>query len=126
MYILNGLEDWGLLALRVFVGLIFLLHGARKLFGTGTPVTFRFLGLFETIGALAVISGIWVQFTSIGFGIIMLGAIYMKMFKWGVKFSPKEHPGWEFDFLILGVSIALLFLGAGAYSLDAYVKVLGN
>ena len=50
----------------------------------------------------------------------MLGAIYMKMFKWGISFFPKEHSGWEFDFMILGAAIALLFLGAGGLSLDAY------
>ena len=120
MLILNGFEDWGLLVLRVFVGLIFLYHGGRKLFGSGTPGMFRFLGFFETAGSLASILGIWMQIAGIVFGIIMLGAIYMKIAKWGVSFATKEHPGWEFDFIILGAVIALLFLGAGGLSLDAY------
>ena len=120
MLILSGLEDWGLLILRIFIGIIFLVHGWGKLSGKNTPGGFRFLGFCESIGGLAAILGLLTQFASIGFSLIMLGAIYMKISKWNVRFTFPDKPGWEFDFMVLGAAIALILLGAGNFSLDAY------
>ena len=60
---------------------------------------------------------------AIGFGIIMVGAIW---FKAGVKREPfsdiKAHKfGWEYNFLILATTVALFFSGAGRLSIDHYL-----
>jgi len=36
-----------------------------------------------------------------------------------VAFSAREATGWEFDFILMGGSLTLLFTGAGSLSLDS-------
>ena len=52
-------------------------------------------------------------------GLVMLGALKLKIFKWKAPFSAHDKMGWEFDLILLAAAAALLFLGAGNYSLDA-------
>jgi uncharacterized membrane protein YphA (DoxX/SURF4 family) len=54
----------------------------------------------------------------------MLGALWHKMFKWKIPFLAADKTGWEFDFILLGAAIALLFIGAGIYSLDYMLGIL--
>ena len=120
-----ALEDYGLLALRIALGIIFIYHGSPKIknpkiiepvFGNSTfPVV---LGLFEFVSGLFILFGFLIQFAVIVTSIVMLGALYYKIVKWKTPFFAQNTTGWEFDLLILAASIALLFLGAGAYSLD--------
>ena len=120
-----ALEDYGLLALRIALGIIFIYHGYPKIknpkmmeqvFGNSTfPVV---LGLFEFVSGLFILFGFLIQFAVIVTSIVMLGALYYKIVKWKTPFFAQNTTGWEFDLLILAASIALLFLGAGAYSLD--------
>lgn len=129
MLFLNGYQDWGLLALRIAIGLIFIYHGLPKLNGkmakkmapgVGLPVwAFTLVGLFEVLAGIEAILGIYTQFAAAFFALIMLGAIHLKMNKWKVPFSAQKGTGWEFDFILLGAAIALLLLGAGNISLDA-------
>ena len=77
------------------------------------------MGIAETLGGLAVILGLLTQIAGIGLAIIMLGAIYMKSAKWKLPFTAMDKLGWEFDWVLLGMSLALALLGAGAFSLDA-------
>lgn len=78
----------------------------------------KLLSICEPLGALAMVVGFLVQPAALGFGIIMLGAINLKMKKMKVPFMAKETTGWEFDLLILAASALLVFVGAGAFSLD--------
>lgn len=123
--------DWGLLALRIAVGVIFLYHGVKK-FGMwkmapspqmpiGMLWIMRFLSVAEPIGGLAVLLGFMAQSAAIGLGIIMLGAIWLKIKKWGIPFSASDKGGWEFDFIILAACVAILFLGAGSWSIDKFI-----
>lgn len=128
----SGLEDWGLLVLRIFIGVIFLYHGWSKLLGgrkmaagMGKPQMggfLVFLGLSEFLGAIATVIGFLTQIASLGFAIIMIGAIFMKTIKWKTPFSAQDKSGWEFDFLILGVAITLILIGAGNISIDALLN----
>ena len=123
MFLLNGYENWALLVLRTFLGIIFIYHGISKLKNIKSiPKFFVFLGICETLGGLASILGLLTQFTNLGFILVMLGAIYHKTIKWKIPFYSDKTAGWEFDFLILGSAIALVLLGAGSYSLDALLK----
>lgn len=114
---LHAYGDWGLLALRVFLGIIFLYHGGKKLDGKmGGFMTF--IGICEFIGGIALILGFLTQLAALGIGIIMIGAGYKKMNEWHVPFAANDKTGWEFDFALLGMCIALFFMGGGLYALD--------
>lgn len=118
-------SDVGLFALRIGVGVIFLIHGIQKFkmwkaqpsaqMTSGMLSLMKFLSIAETVGAIAILSGFLIQLAAIGLGIIMIGAAHMKMTKWGKKFT--GDGGWEFDFILLATCVALIFLGAGAYAI---------
>ncbi len=115
---LNNFQNYGLLLLRIIIGAIFIIHGWSKI-KSKTSKFFVFLGVAEAVGGIASVLGFLTQFANIGFLIIMLSAIYMKKFKWNVKFVEQEKMGWEFDSLILAAAIILIILGAGSLSLDS-------
>lgn len=109
----------GILIVRLVMGYIFIIHGLPKT--SGKMGSFMaFIGAAETAGALALITGFLTQWASLGIGIIMLGAIYMKIVKWHVPFTAMDKSGWEFDLMILAGCTALLTFGAGTYSADAF------
>ncbi|MDP3991902.1 MAG: DoxX family protein [Nanoarchaeota archaeon] len=126
MLLFEGLQSYGLLALRVFLGIIFIYHGMPKLMMSGKMAkgmgwssgSVVLLGLVELLAGLSVILGFYTEIASVLVAIIMLGALFHKMFKWNIPFSAMDKMGWEFDLILLGAAIALLFLGAGAVSLD--------
>ncbi|MEK7532117.1 MAG: DoxX family protein [Patescibacteria group bacterium] len=118
---------WGLLIIRVAVGLIFLPHGWMKLrdpkvtgqgLGWSTAAA-GLLGFVETASALLLILGLLTQLAALLLGLVMLGAIYYKITKWHKKFT--GDGGWELDLALLGANIALLFAGGGAWALDRIV-----
>lgn len=116
--VLYNYGDLGVLALRVSLAAIFLVHGPKKL--NGAMGNFMlFIGAAETAGGLAMLLGFLTQLAAIGLGIIMIGAMYKKMFEWHVPFTAMGKSGWEFDLIILAACAVLLTLGAGAYSVDA-------
>jgi len=124
----NQYADMALLILRVTVGAIFLVHGTAKWPMWKVQPTaqvpgkmlniLKLLSIVEPLGAVALLSGFLTQAAALGYAIIMLGAIYMKMRVWKSGFTSKQGTGWEFDFLILAACAALVILGAGALSLD--------
>jgi putative oxidoreductase len=131
---MNGLKqyaDVGHLVLRLVIAAIFLYHGYQK-WGLWSAVPegmpsgmlnlMKFLSIVEPLGGLAMILGLWTRLAALGLGIIMVGAIYMKAATMGVGFATPQGPGWEFDLMILAGCIALLFEGAGKYSMDAMMK----
>ncbi|HKZ33811.1 MAG TPA: DoxX family protein [Candidatus Nanoarchaeia archaeon] len=126
MLLFEGFGSWGLIILRVFLGIIFIYHGMPKLsmpkamakgMGWSTGSVFL-LGLVESLSGLALILGFYTEIAALLVGIVMLGALFHKMFKWNIPFSAMDKMGWEFDLILLGAAIALLFIGAGLYSLD--------
>ena len=120
--------DIGLLALRLALGVIFWVHGRSKWGMWKMQPTeqmpakmisrMRSLSIAEPLGAVAVLLGLLTQLAAAGFCIIMLGAIWMKKRTWKTSFMSTQTTGWEFDFFILGVSLALIVLGSGSFSLD--------
>jgi putative oxidoreductase len=120
MALITGFENYGLLVLRLVLGAVFLYHGSHKLSNwKNTPGFFRFLGVAETLGSLAIIAGFLTQLAGIGLAIIMAGAIYKKTREWHVPFSAEQTTGWEFDLILFASAIALVALGAGMISIDA-------
>jgi len=123
---LHQLGDVGLLALRIGVGVIFLVHGSQKWamwkmqpsaqMPVGMLATMKFLSIVEPLGGLAVLVGFLTQFAAAGLGIIMIGAIQFKIGQMHRKFSGEG--GWEFDLILLAAAIVLFFSGAGQLSAD--------
>ncbi len=97
---LSTYTDLGLLALRVFLGLIMIVHGIPKLAGParqqmrvgmsqiGIPgPLFDLVGLLEFIGGLALLLGILTRVVSLLFAIEMVGTIALYIWKLG-RFTP--------------------------------------
>ncbi len=117
LYGLHMYADFGLLILRLAVGVIFLYHCRSKLSGAQGSFM-RFIGYCELLGGIAMILGFLTQLAGLGLGIIMLGAIYKKINEWNIPFASKTTTGWEFDMMILSGCIALMTLGGGLFALD--------
>ncbi|MBI2990421.1 MAG: DoxX family protein [Candidatus Magasanikbacteria bacterium] len=121
---LSQYSDLGFFLLRLSVALIFLYHAWPKMknpkafagmMGGQNMVWFPFvLGLAELVGALGVLSGVWLQVSALILVFVMLGAMSMKIGKWKIPFSAMDKMGWEFDLILLAASLLLLFSGGGA------------
>jgi len=133
-------SDWGLLILRLGMGIIFLAHGWPKLPGgpmggpagfggflkqMGVPLPTFFawvVVLLETVGAALLILGLGTRLLAVGFAVDMLVAILVaKRGFMKVGFMAQQTTGWEFDFALLAGALALLFTGAGRLALDPVV-----
>jgi len=139
--VFSSAADWGLLILRLVLGIIFITHGWPKLnpnspmkgtagFGgflkqIGVPLPMFFawvVALLETIGAVLLILGVGTRILALGFATIALVAILLAKIRFmKVGFVAQQATGWEFDFSLLGSSLALVFLGAGTLALDPLV-----
>ena len=124
--IFNGFGDFGLLALRIALGAVFIYHGLPKLKNSaamakamGKPASFVLgLGAVEALGGIAALVGFYTQVAALLLALVMVGAAYMKMAKWKVPFAAHDKTGWELDLVLLAAAIALVLLGAGAFSVD--------
>lgn len=102
----------GILLVQAILGIIFIAHGWPKIknknpiFGIGG----LFHGLVEAVGGLLMAVNLFVQPIAIIFAVIMLGALYFNIFKWKKPFAAPAQGivGWEFDLLILAVSLWLV------------------
>ena len=118
------MKDLALLIVRVVFGVIFISHGwpkftSPKIIGKGLrlPAGVTFLvGCGELLGGLGVIAGLLTQIAAMGPFVVMLGALYHHIFKWKQAFDI-----WEYPLMLLAVAFAIIALGAGAYSIDAFV-----
>jgi putative oxidoreductase len=125
-----GQVNIGLLILRVIVGIVFVAHGAQKIFvwgidgvtagfaGMGVPaaaVVATLVAFGELLGGLALIAGVLTRLASLGLAIIMIGAVTLAHLPAGF-FAPE---GYEFTLTLAAASLALMFAGAGQLSVDA-------
>lgn len=117
----------GLTALRLAVAAVFINHGRQKLFvygfagvtgaftHMGVPIPGLmgpFIGLLEFFGGIALAIGLLTRLFALGFVFDMLAAILLVQLK-------KGFSGFEFEFLLLCSSVALVLVGAGGFSVDA-------
>lgn len=109
--------DWALLLLRIIVGIVFFSSGwshltkpdeRGKSIGMSKTFTF-FLGLGEIIGAAGIITGIYLQLASAILIIVMLGAIWKKMFVWKTGFYSEKGYGWHYDVILLTSNLVFFF-----------------
>ena len=128
---LHQYSDVALLLLRLTLGTIFLLHGLPKRgLWSAQPSdrmpasmlrNLRILSIAEPAGALGLIFGFLTQLAALGLVIVMLGAIQFLTSKVHRKFKEENAPGWEFEFLLMIVALALAIMGGGKYALDQVV-----
>lgn len=130
-------RDWGLLILRLGLGITLLAHGYPKFFDGGPAAFARyltrihfpapqlsawFMAVVEFVGGLALIAGF--QTTYFGY----LAALERLLIGWrlkmalGVKFIAVRGVGWEFDYVLLCMAVAVALLGAGAITVEAFVR----
>lgn len=126
---------WAPLALRLPIGIIFVAHGAQKLFGAfggygleGTGQFMASLGLApgylmallagsaEFFGGLALLFGLLVRPAAAVLAFAMLVAIFSVHIDKGLFLA---NNGYEFGLALLAAALALLISGAGRLSADA-------
>ena len=124
-----------MLLLRLIVGLAFVQHGWGKIqnpFGwmppdAGVPGFFQFLAaLAEFGGGIALILGLLTSLAMLGLAITMLVATSMHAFVMKDPMVTQSQGGSSFELplVYLGISLLIMSLGAGKYSLDA--KMFGT
>jgi putative oxidoreductase len=117
--------DLALLLLRLLVGAVFFASGlshVRDAEGRAasigmSPGFTRCLGLAELAGALGVAFGVLTQLAALGLILVMLGAIYKKIFVWHTGFWGEKSSGWHYDLLFVAANLVIMTTGGGRYVL---------
>lgn len=120
--------DLAALLLRLAVGGLMVLHGLPKVRNLKQPagwvrstgwtwaVGFAYaFSVLEFAGGVALVLGLLTQVVALLFALEMVATTIFARAKLGKKLLG----GWELDLLFLAGALALLLLGAGAWSLDA-------
>lgn len=121
---------WATVPLRLALGVIFIFHGAQKLFVNGPYATaegFESMGLYpgllwavaigviEFASGLLVLAGLFTRYAAALLAINMLGAIFQVHLARGFEAS---QGGFEYPFALFFMSVALFIAGAPVWSLD--------
>ena len=139
-------DDLGVLAARLMLSIVFLPHGSQKLLGlfgghgfaatmkyftaSGMPYVLAFLVIMaESLGALALLLGLFGRFMAFGIGLVMLGAIIMVHLPNGFFmnwFGTQKGEGFEYHLLAIGLALLIMIDGSGKLSLDRLLYGLLN
>jgi putative oxidoreductase len=127
-----------LLLIRVVVGVIFMAHGAQKMFGLfGGPGLKAVVQLFgggplgylvpigEFFGGVGITFGFLSRFSAASQIVIMIGAIAMFHGKNGFFLgagpdSTMKDSGFEFCFSLIGLLLPILICGPGRFSVGRF------
>lgn len=114
----------GIFLVRLSLAIVFIYHGVDKIqnmdgvvgfFGSlGLPPVFAYLvTASELLGGLAMLLGVATACAGLLLAAVMAGAIYL------VKFSKGfAGGGYELDLTLLLISLAIVFLGPGCYTIS--------
>ena len=137
--ILATQNNYAALVVRLTLGLVMFPHGAQKMLGwfggygftgtmgffTGTlgiPAIFAFLAILaEFAGALGLITGLLSRVAAFGIACVMVVAMFTGHLANGFFmnwFANQPGEGVEYHLLALGLAIAVMIQGAGAFSID--------
>jgi len=136
--VLGTFPSWSLLVVRLGLGVIFFAHGSQNVLGWfgghglgGTVKMFRGMGVppaaavlvafIEFLGGLGMIVGLLARPAAVGIIVVMLVAIAKVHGKHGFFLNlgvPGKGPGFEFNFALIAMALAILIGGAGILSLD--------
>jgi putative oxidoreductase len=135
-------ESWRSLVQRAVLGAVMLPHGLQKLLGwfggpgfdastkflaqaTHLPVIFGVLAvLAESLGAIALIAGLFTRVSAAGVSAIMIGAVLSTHLANGFFmnwFGNQPGEGFEYHLLVLALAIPLIVTGGGRYALDRVI-----
>ena len=129
--------DWALLVARVAVGVIFMAHGAQKLFGAfggpGLSAVVQMMGplgylvtVGEFFGGLGLALGVLSRFSAASIVVIMLGAIGMVHGQFGFFMNwagQQAGEGFEYHLLAIGLLLPIVIAGPGRFALSRFVPV---
>ena len=123
------------LVIRFALGIVFVAHGAMKLFSVGVVGVGQFMGslgvpapfaagvlisVLEFGGGLLLILGLFTRWAALLFAIEMFFAWVLVHAQNGFFITPGAY-GYEFVLTLLLVSIGVFFHGAGLFSLEKAV-----
>ena len=119
---LKKYSDYAPFLLRLGIAMSFLVHGIPKLMNLSATSSFfaslgfpgflgPIVGIFEVIGGILVLVGLWTRPAALWLSIIMLTAILFVHLPSG--------QGWELPILLLLMNLALLFRGSGKLAVDS-------
>ncbi|MEM6591847.1 MAG: DoxX family protein [Cyanobacteria bacterium P01_H01_bin.119] len=121
---------YGILLLRISLGLLFLAHGLLKVFTFTLPGTAQFfvsvglpgflaapVAIAEIIGGVLLIAGVYTRWVALGFFPILLVATVKVHGGNGWLFT-NEGGGWEFPAFFAIACIVQFLLGDGAFALS--------
>jgi putative oxidoreductase len=143
--LLGTYPSWSRLVVRLALGLVFFAHGAQKVFGwfgghglKATVQTFQqylkvppaattLAAFVECFGGLALVVGFLARPAAVGIIVVMLVAIAKVHWRNGffLATAPGQGNGWEFNFVLIAMAVAVLIGGAGALSIDYLVHPYG-
>ena len=123
--------DVALLVARITVGVVFMAHGAQKLFGAfGGPGLSAVVGMMgplgylvsigEFFGGLGLVVGFLSRFSAASIIVIMLGAIAMVHGKVGFFMNwmgNQGGEGFEYHLLVIAILLVILIAGPGRYAI---------
>jgi putative oxidoreductase len=129
--------DLGLLVIRLVIGVLFIGHGAQKLFGwfgghglKGTGGWFESIGMKPGV-TMALLAGVAELVGGLLFGLGLLTPlaailIAATMFMAIVKVHGQNglwatSNGYEYNLTLLAVAIGVALIGPGQYALDAFL-----
>lgn len=123
--------DVALLIVRMIVGIIFMVHGAQKIFGafggSGLSGVVGMMGpigypvaIGEFFGGLGIIVGLLSRFSAASLIVIMLGAIGMVHGKNGFLLS---NQGFEYNLALIGLLVPILILGPGRFAIGRFLPL---
>ena len=138
---MSGMQAYGLAVLRITLAVIFVAHGAQKLFGiwggyglSGTAAYFEQLGLrpgyslallvgvLEFGGGIMLILGALTLFVAFALAVNMGVAIWkvhaVNGFFLNWANTPGQGHGVEYNLMLIGALVALMLSGPGAFSID--------
>ena len=135
--------DWALLFARVVIGIIFMAHGAQKLFGAfggpGLTTIVQMMGplgylvtIGEFFGGLGLALGFLSRFSAASIILIMLGAIGMVHGRVGFFMNwagNQSGEGFEYHLLAIGILLPIVIAGPGRFAIGRFLplpKVAGE
>jgi putative oxidoreductase len=139
-------DDVGRLIVRLALGLVMFPHGAQKLLGwfggggfaatlqgmtgMGLPAVVVFLVILaEFFGSISLITGFLGRVGAFGVLCVMLGAIFLVHLPNGFFMNwmgNQKGEGIEYHLLAIGMALAILAKGSGAFSIDRSMSDKGT
>lgn len=126
------LKDFSMFALRVILGIIFITHGAQKLFGMfggigieGTTKMMEGLGFFypriialiwsgiEFAGGVFLVLGVLARYAAVLIAVVMLVSIWKINLAYGFFI---QNNGYEYNLLIIASCVPFICMGGGSWS----------